>query len=126
MLLPDFRIAFPQFASSPDATVDALLAQAGIWLSAEMWGDVLDIGTGLYVAHFLQLGINSQANGGASQKTATGLLASKSVDVVSASMDFSYTTNLKAGQWNLTGYGQQFYYWANLIASQASGQFWGG
>jgi hypothetical protein len=52
----DFRAAFPQFTAElfPDARVEFYLALAGKRLSPERWDDLLDAGTGLFVAHYCQ------------------------------------------------------------------------
>ena len=110
-----FRATFPRFNDTnvyPDASVNFYLSLATNSLPAQIWGDRLDFGVALYVAHFLL--VNSPkpgVNGG--QVTyddgfAKGLVTSKSVQGVSKSMDLSIGQTDGGGSFNLTTYGQQY------------------
>ena len=111
-----FRQAFPSFTEAlhPDARVAFHLRVAGLRLPPDRWGDFLEDGTGLYVAHHLTLEAKAaQAKDGTGGiDAAAGALASESVSVGSVSKSKSYASaapvNPDAAHWNATIYGQQF------------------
>lgn len=117
-----FRALFPEFANSttyPDATVSAWSAMAGKLLSAERWGDLADLGTGLFIAHNLVLATRDAAassKGGVSGASG-GVVASKSVDKVSVSYDTGATTVADGGAWNLTTYGVRYLQLARMVGA---------
>lgn len=117
---PTFRQVFPEFASEtayPNAVVDFWLAQGRIQLSQERWADLLDQGLALYTAHKL---VTARANSRAAEKGTPGgggLVASKSIDKVSASYDTGATTIEGAGDWNRTTYGVQFWQLARMVGA---------
>jgi hypothetical protein len=108
-----FRQDFPEFAddgSYPDSAVIFYLTLAGKLLNEARWGDVLDMGTELFIAHNLVLERNAQktaAAGGVPGQN-SGPLASKAVGPVNASYDTSAGIEEGAGHWNLTIYGTRF------------------
>ncbi|MFG1399838.1 DUF4054 domain-containing protein [Roseixanthobacter pseudopolyaromaticivorans] len=117
-----FYQAFPEFADVekyPVATVDMWVAAARSLLSAERWGDLLDLGTGLFVAHNLALSrlATAAAASGAAPGGATGIVASKAVDKVSVSYDTSSASLEGAGAWNLTTYGVRYRQLALMIGT---------
>ncbi|WP_448952136.1 DUF4054 domain-containing protein [Labrys neptuniae] len=109
-----FRLDFPEFADTaafPDTQVTFWLNAAALFMSAERWGDCLDFGTELYIAHNLTLARQNQiavAKGGV-PGIASGRTQSKAVDKVSVSYDTGSVTIDGAGAWNMTTYGVQFY-----------------
>lgn len=116
-----FRAAFPAFVSAttyPDAQVQYWLTLAGNLLPPDKWVDLLDLGTGLYVAHNLaleQLAAKSTAAGGI--PGAPGLMTSKSVGPISVGYDASLSAERDAGAWSLTTYGARFIRLARLIGA---------
>ena len=115
-----FYQAFPEFADIdkyPEATVDMWVAAARSLLSADRWGDLLDLGTSLFVAHNLALSrlATASAGSGAVPGVSTGILSSKAVDKVSASYDTSSASLEGAGAWNLTTYGVRYRQLALMI-----------
>lgn len=118
-----FRAAYPAFTAElhPDVRVAFHLRAAGLRLPPERWGDLLDDGTGLYVAHHLTLEAkaNQAADGTGGMDAAAGTLASESKTVGPVSKSKAYTNAASAepggGHWNLTLYGQQFRDLAKLV-----------
>jgi hypothetical protein len=107
------RTAFTEFADTskyPDATVAWWIARAYRMLRLEVWGDDLDDGVTLYIAHNLVLSAKN-VSGAASGNLGgvSGPISSKSVGGVSASFDTHAVTIEGAADYNLTTYGVQFY-----------------
>jgi len=112
-----FRSHFPEFGTPPgtgaysDPRVSFWLDVGGKLLNAGRWGDLLDHGLELFVAHHLSLEAGNflaAAKGGAPGST-TGILTGKTVGPLSASYDAGVITLENAGHWNQTTYGIQFY-----------------
>ncbi len=102
----DFIAAFPAFSDAtkyPQASFTFWLGVAGLRLDANRWGDYLDYGSQLFIAH------NLATAGRAGAGTVTGPTSAKSIDKLSKSMDVSAVTIEGAGDWNSTTYGIQFY-----------------
>ena len=118
-----FREAFPAFTQElhPYARVAFHLRVAGLRLSPERWGDFLEDGIGLFVAHHLTLEAktNQATDGTGGMDAAAGTLASESKTVGPVSKSRSYTNaataDPNAGHWNLTSYGLQFRDLAKLV-----------
>lgn len=120
-----FRAAYPAFTEAlhPDARVAFWLRVAGLRLSAARWGELLDDGMALFVAHHLTLeraaALATDGTGG--KLAAAGHLASESKGVGGVSKSKGYaagTTDwVNAGAWNQTIYGQQFYELMQLIGA---------
>jgi len=108
-----FRQAFPEFASTSDyrdGQITFWMTLAGNLLNADRWGDMLDLGTMLYVAHHLALGTRDQqtAQAGGVPGMVNGPQSAKAVDKVSASYDTGAVALEGGGFWNSTMYGIQF------------------
>lgn len=120
-----FREAFPSFTEAlhPDVRVAFWLRAAALRLSSDRWGDMLDDGTALFVAH--QLTLEAEANkatdGTGGADAARGPLASESKTVGPVSEAKAYsgaaTAKADAGHWNATIYGQQFHNLVQLIGA---------
>ncbi len=115
-----FRVDFPEFASTttyPDATVSFWLNASAMLLSADRWGDLLDLGTELFMAHNLALAAKDtiSASRGGVPGTSTGIVSAKSVGAVSTSYDVASVALDKGGAWNLTSYGIRYLQLARLI-----------
>lgn len=125
MDVAEFREAFPEFGTSPgtgaftDERIEFWLDLSTKMLTSTRWGELLDYGTALFVAHYLTLdaaNLAAASTGGNIGQT-TGPLASKTVDKVSASYSTAEATIESAAQWNLTTYGVRFYQLARMIGA---------
>ena len=86
-----FRAVFPEFGDSakyPDAQVQYYLDFAVQSLRPEAWRNLLERGTGLFVAHYLAMSAISRA-GTVPGRGQLGIVASKSVGPASISYDNS-------------------------------------
>ena len=119
-----FRTSFTAFSDStkyPDGMVAFWLATAGNMLDAGRWGNLLDYGTSLFMAHYLTLaGADAQTVAfGGNPGEATGPTSNKSVDKVSIGFDTASAAEEGAGNWNMTTYGQQYIRQARIIGAGA-------
>ena len=108
MDIATFRAVFPEFGDSakyPDAQVQYYLDFAVQSLRPEAWRNLLERGTGLFVAHYLAMSAISRA-GTIPGRGQLGIVASKSVGPASISYDNSaISAQADAGHWALTSYG---------------------
>lgn len=117
-----FRTDFPEFASTttfPDGQVNFWIGLAGKMMATERWGELLDAGTELFIAHNLAIqakDVKSAASGGAGG-TSGGVVASKSVDKVSIAYDTSASTIEGGADLNLTTYGTRYLRLARMVGA---------
>lgn len=116
----NFRQHFPEFTDTEkflDTTIIYWLTLALKLLNVDRWGDLLDNGAELFVAHNIALEAKALQEGstGGIPGSSTGLLSSKSVDRVSISYDTSSSLEDGAGHWNLTIYGKRYIRLARLV-----------
>lgn len=109
-----FRGAFPafnNFTTYSDPVINFWIGFATKFLDPGRWGDTLDYGIMLFVAHNLSLEFNANAASKKGQNPGfvTGPVTSASVDKVSYSRDPSAAMDPKAGHWNLTIYGLRYW-----------------
>jgi len=119
---PTFRSIFPEFANTttyPDASINFWIGLGTTRLDTDIWGDQLDYGMSLFVAHNLAIGQRNvaAANRGLPPGEIAGATQSKSVENVSVSYDTSFVKLDNLGYWGLTSYGLQFLQLAQLIGS---------
>ena len=107
----EFRTAYPAFANTPLSAVSYWLGVAPKFVDASRWGDLAELGVGLFAAHWLALSTMdaNAAAGGNVAGGAVGLLASKSVGGVSFAYDTNSVVNADAGMWNQTSYGRRYW-----------------
>ncbi len=100
-------------------TVDLYLGIAANLLNAQRWGNMLDFGTELFVAHNLILDAqaNAAAAAGGIPGTMSGVVNSKSVDKVSISDDVAVGTIEGGDFWNLSTYGVRFLHYAKMMGA---------
>ena len=101
----DFAAAFPEFASAPQPSFAFWQGIANLRLDVCRWGDLLDYGAMLFIAHNLAEQARNLKGSGA----VVGPTTAKSIDKLSKSMDVTAVTIAEAGDWNSTTYGIQFY-----------------
>jgi hypothetical protein len=109
----DFRVAYNEFANAsdfPDASVQQWLNVGYKLVRADAWDDILDVGVGLFTAHYLVLMYRDtlSASRGLFGQVA-GIVSSKSVDKVSVSYDTATASISDAGHWNQSSYGLRYY-----------------
>jgi hypothetical protein len=107
-----FRAAFPEFANPtryPAASIDRKLTLAGKLLNADRWGELLDDGTGLFVAHYLTL----ERKGG----QVAAPVATKTVDKVTQAYDTQAVALTDAGHYGATSYGVQLLQLARMVGA---------
>ena len=118
----DFTAAFPEFANTATYSQASFTFWQGIAnarLNVCRWGDLLDQGAMLFIAHNMA----SQArNAKAAAKgqivgAPSGPLTAKSIDKLSVSQDANAVTIEGAGDWNSTTYGVQFYQLMLIVGS---------
>lgn len=115
-----FRLDFPEFASTADYPDSMLTFWGGI--AAEMvdltrWGNLYNQGLSLFVAHNIALqrkNIEAAAAGGVPGASVGGV-SSKTVGSVSVSYDTGAAMMPNAGHWNMTVYGLQFIQLSRMI-----------
>lgn len=124
-----FLLDFPEFNIPnrfPPSAVTFWLKVAGLVLTSR-WDDtdngsgvtMLSLGTELFVAHNLVMvkeSLDRSARGG-NPGTDVGILDSKTVGPISVKYDNSLATDLAAGHWASTTYGQRFVELAGFLGS---------
>lgn len=119
MTVEEFRTAYPAFAAVDGATIQHWLNASKNFIDDARWGDLADMGRGLFVAHWLassamdERAAGSDAIGGAS----AGIVTSKSVGGVSFSYDVSSVASADAGMWNQTSYGRKYWRLAQMFGN---------
>ena len=115
-----FRAVFPEFgdaAKYPDAQVQYYLDFAVQSLRPEAWRNLLERGTGLFVAHYLAMSAISRA-GTIPGRGQLGIVASKSVGPARVSYDNSaISAQADAGHWALTSYGLMYWELMRMVGT---------
>jgi hypothetical protein len=117
-----FRADFPEFCDKEvflPSQIDYYLRLAYMMLNPQRWGNTIDFGAGLFVAHNVALEAKQQAvaASGGIPGASSGIISSKSVDKVSISYDTASGLQADAGHWNLTLYGTRFIRLARMMGS---------
>lgn len=117
-----FREYFPEFSDAakfPEGQINRQLGLASRLLREDVWGDLYDDGIAYLTAHnmALALGSTTSASRGGAAGTPGGIVASKSIDKVSASYDTALGTVDGAGLYNSTSYGRQYAQWLGLFGA---------
>lgn len=112
-----FRAAFSEFADTdqyPDPMVTFWLTYCqSLLVNTCRWGDLLDYGVNLMLAHQCVLATRNAKQAGAIAAPITA----RSVDKVSTSYDTGMVTLENGGHWNGTSYGVQFLQLARMVGS---------
>ena len=120
MDIATFRAVFPEFVDSakyPDAQAQYYLDFAVQSLRPEAWRNLLERGTGLFVAHYLAMSAISRA-GTVPGRGQLGIVASKSVGPASISYDNSaISAQADAGHWALTSYGLMYWELMRMVGT---------
>ena len=120
MDIATFRAVFPEFgyaAKYPDVQVQYYLDFAVQSLRPEAWRNLLERGTGLFVAHYLAMSAVS-GSGAIPGRGLLGIVASKSVGPASISYDNSaISAQADAGHWALTSYGLMYWELMRMVGT---------
>lgn len=111
----EFIDTFPEFVNLvdyPKTRVEFWLDFATNFVNTQRWSSMTNYGISLLTAH--QLAMEKMTKNG----QVKGVITSKTVDSVSYTQDVKLTTYAKAGYFNLTTYGIQ--YW-NLVQMMGAG-----
>ena len=115
-----FRAVFPELgdaAKYPDVQVQYYLDFAVQSLRPEAWRNLLERGTGLFVAHYLAMSAVS-GSGAIPGRGQLGIVASKSVGPASISYDNSaISAQADAGHWALTSYGLMYWELMRMVGT---------
>jgi hypothetical protein len=117
-----FRAHFPEFASTttyPDVVVQMFIDTGSVLVRPERWHSLTAFGVELFTAHMLALQQMAMqgGRGGGVPGQARGLQTNKSVSKVSVGYDYSMVGMEGWGIFNLTMYGQQFAFYAELFGT---------
>lgn len=117
-----FRAGFPEFNNGtkfPDSLINFWLTVGTKLLNCDRWGDLLEQGLSLYIAHNITLAAQAQkdASVGGAPGASKGPTSAKAVDKVSISYDTQASIEESAGYYNLTTYGTQFIRLARLMGA---------
>lgn len=113
-----FREEFTEFTSETDypaAMINFWYGLAEAQLNVARWGDLLDYGYKLFVAHNIALAAQNSATGVVPGQV--GLVTSESAGPLSYSKDTHSVTEMDGGHWNLTTYGTQFLRLARIVGT---------
>ena len=118
----DFRTFFPEFSDEtkyPDALILAYMNVGVQFVSICRWQNSWKFGVCLFAAHELAMGLlaSKTATAGGVPGVSTGIVSSKSVGPISKSYDTGFAKYDDAGYWNLTTYGQRYWYFINLFGT---------
>ena len=119
-----FRANFPEFNSTekyPNSMVEMWAGLAERQVRSCIWKNTTVLGQSLYIAHELVLSQqNAQAASlGGSPGQQGGIANSKTVGSASIGFDSTSSSEEKAGWWNLTTYGKQFYRLTQIFGAGA-------
>jgi len=117
-----FRAAFPEFTDAPtypQPEIQFWLDLSAKLLNSDRWGELLDFGAQLFVAHnlCLQAASKTGAAGGGLPGQVVGPTTSASVDKVSYSRDASSAMDPANGHWNLSTYGLRYKQLLSMIGA---------
>lgn len=115
-----FRLDFPEFSDVtlyPDTQYAFWYGVSAKMMDATRWGELLDAGSELFVAHQLVLSARAAAEAvnGTPPGTQVGPIGSQSVDKVSISFDNASGVEADGGHWNMTSYGTRYLRLAKMI-----------
>lgn len=131
MDVPTFRAQFPEFGNEnkyPFSQVNYWLGIGCLLLNSQRWGNLLDHGTALFIAHNVVLEAQAMATSALANRISnpalapvpglsTGPTSAKGVDKVSVAYDTTAGIEEKAGHWNLTVYGTRFIKLARMVGA---------
>lgn len=119
-----FRTNFPEFADEvayPTPMVAMWAELAEMQVRPCIWKRAWMMGVSLYIAHEITLEAQNRkaAASGGVPGVSGGIANNKTVGSVSVGYDTTSTAEEKAGWWNLTNYGKQFYRLSQIFGAGA-------
>lgn len=121
MTVAQFLEIFPEFTSTASARITLFLSVAANLINQTQWGALANQGQALLTAHFLT--VDSQNQIAASTSLPPGSvnapITSKSVAGVSVTKEMSAVVMEKAGQFNASNYGIQYWQLAKMMGAGA-------
>lgn len=120
----DFTTAFPEFSNAatyPEGTFNFWQGIANLRLNVCRWGELLDHGAMLFIAHNMKEQaksiLNSTLGTGTKIGEVSGPVSAKSIDKISFAFATDTVTVEGAGDFNSTSYGVQFFQLALMVGS---------
>lgn len=107
----DFKARFPEFGSTPDATIQIYLGDACGYLDAAAWGECWTRAVLYYTAHLLtisQRATSQASSGSAGTMPPSGSVVSSSANGLSVSFANAAPKTGREAWYQSTFYGQQF------------------
>lgn len=119
-----FRTDFPEFSDDAKYTDDAIqlwIDASANFFNVQRWGNLLTLGTELWVAHQLVLSARDQAAASSEgiPGEMNGSIASKAVDRVSVGYDTNAAALPNAGDYGLTTFGIRYLRMARMVGAGA-------
>lgn len=122
--IAQFRTALKAFEDSakyPDSDLQFWLnvADAQILPRAERWGNLLESGIQMFVAHYITVDALMLAEGrmGGPMGLRPGAIASEGGDKVNVSFDMTSVAEEGGGHWNQTIWGKRFYRLSRMVGA---------
>jgi hypothetical protein len=117
-----FRDSYTEFQNPemfPNSDIQFYLNYAALLLNQCRFGNLLDIGTGLFIAHNLTLEARAkaEAEAGGVPGVGTGPVQLKVASKVQIQYGTQFAVELDAGHWNNTIYGTRFIRLARMVGS---------
>ncbi len=117
MTASQFLTMFPEFSSYDPTRISFWLSVASNLINTAQWGALSNQGQALLTAHYLV--IDAQNQNPSTQGQVNAPISSKSVDGVSLTKEIAQVVVEKAGQFNATSYGIQYYQLSRMMGAGA-------
>lgn len=123
LTIDQFRTDLPQFSDKtvyPDTSLQMWLDFGNLLLNPLRWGELLNYGLELFMAHNLSLQAYNTLKGGGSggiTGVTRGPIEYETVGPISLGYNTQAVVNKDAGWWNYTIYGQQFWWLAMMVGT---------
>ena len=120
--VPTFRAQFTAFADPSvfdDNAINMYLGVGTTLFNADRWGEALDYGLSLFIAHHLVLmgRDNASVQSGGLPGTVQSIMNQKQVDKVSVGYDTQDTLIKNGDFWNMSTYGIRFLHLAKMMGA---------
>jgi hypothetical protein len=106
-----FQEMFPEFASTPVASIQSWITASGPFFDPQRWDDLLDLGVSYWVAHQI---VSAQQN--AAQQATDDTIQQKEGDV-SYQRDSVLVNRIADNPYLATSYGKQYLYYMKFVGA---------